>query len=53
MFLGREQLSGVLEWRSGLVRVNVQEWPLEIKARPVETFTDESHKQPLVREVLE
>ena len=36
----------------GLVRVNFQEWPLEIKARPVETFTDDSSTQrPLIRKV--
>jgi len=35
-----------------LVRVNFQEWPLQIKARPVETFTDESSAQrPLIRKV--
>ena len=38
----------------GLVRVNFQEWPLEIKARPVETFTDSSSTQhPLIRNVRE
>ena len=38
----------------GLVRVNIQEWPLEIKARPVETFTDGSRNQrPLIRKVRE
>ena len=34
----------------GIVRVHYQEWPLEIKPRPVETFTDESGPQrPLIR----
>ena len=38
----------------GLVRVNFQEWPLEIKARPVEMFTDDSSTQrPLIRKVRE
>lgn len=38
----------------GLVRVNFQEWTLEIKARPVEKFTDESGTQrPLIRKVRE
>jgi hypothetical protein len=38
----------------GLVRVNFQEWPLEIKARPVEAFTDDSSTQrPLIRNVRE
>ena len=38
----------------GLVRVNFQEWPLEIKPRPVEKFADDSGPQrPLIREVRE
>jgi len=35
----------------GLVRVRLQEWPLAIKRRPVETFTDGKH--PLIRKVRE
>jgi hypothetical protein len=38
----------------GLVRVNFQEWPLEIEARPVEKFTGASGTQrPLIRKVRE
>jgi putative transposase len=38
----------------GLVRVNFQEWPVEIKARPVEKFTGASGTQrPLIRKVRE
>jgi len=38
----------------GRVRVNFQEWPVEIKARPPESFTDESSTQrPLIRKVRE
>ncbi len=38
----------------GLVRVNYQEWPIEIKPRSVETFTEESSTQrPLIRRVRE
>jgi len=38
----------------GLVRVNYQEWPIEIKPRSVETFTKESSTQrPLIRRVRE
>jgi len=34
----------------GAVRVNCQEWPLEVKRRPVEKFNDESRTQrPLIR----
>jgi hypothetical protein len=34
----------------GAVRVNYQEWPLEVKRRPVEKFNDESRSQrPLIR----
>jgi len=34
----------------GLVRVNFQEWPMKIKARPVEKFNEESSTQhPLIR----
>ena len=57
MFFGPlevEQFSSVLDGKPGLVRVNFQEWPLEIKARPVETFTDDSSTQrPLFRKVRE
>jgi hypothetical protein len=32
------------------VRVNYQEWPLEIERRPVEKFNDESRPpRPLIR----
>ncbi len=35
-----------------MVRVNFQEWPVEIKARPVEKFTGASGTQrPLIRKV--
>jgi putative transposase len=38
----------------GLLRVNFQEWPLEIKRRPVENFNVESCTQhPLIRKVRE
>ena len=38
----------------GLVRINLQEWRLEITARPPETFTDErSTQRPLIRKVRE
>jgi len=38
----------------GLVHVNFQEWPLQIKVRPVETFTDTNSAQhPLIRKVHE
>jgi putative transposase len=38
----------------GVLGVNVQEWSLEIKRRPVETFHDESCTQrPLIRKVRE
>ena len=38
----------------GPVRVNFQEWPVEIKARSVEMFTDDSSTQrPLIRKVRE
>jgi len=38
----------------GMVRVNFQEWPVEIKARPVEKFTGASGTQrPLIRKVRE
>ena len=38
----------------GPVRVRFQEWPLEIKARPVEKFSDGSSTQrPLIRKVRE
>ena len=38
----------------GLVRINYQEWPLEIKARSVEKFTDDNRTQrPLIRNVRE
>jgi hypothetical protein len=34
----------------GAVRVNYQEWPLEIERRPVEKFNDESRpSRPLIR----
>ncbi len=34
----------------GAVRVNYQEWPLEVERRPVEKFNDESRTQrPLIR----
>ncbi len=36
----------------GLVRVNYQEWPLEIKARPVEKFGNATSSGcPLIRKV--
>jgi putative transposase len=37
----------------GLVRVNYQEWPLEIKACPVEKFGVSSTTHPLIRKVRE
>ena len=37
----------------GLVRVNYQEWPLKIKACPVEKFGDGSTKHPLIRKERE
>ena len=38
----------------GMVRVNFQEWPLEIIARPVERFTDDGGTQrPLIRKERE
>ena len=38
----------------GLVRVNYQEWPLEIKARPVEKFGNTTSSGcPLIRKVRE
>jgi putative transposase len=38
----------------GLVRVNHQAWPLEIKPRPVQKFTDDRGPQrPLIRKVRE
>ena len=38
----------------GLVRINFQEWRLEIQARPPQSFTDESSTQrPLIRKVRE
>lgn len=37
----------------GLVRVNYQEWPLTIKACPVERFGDGSTMHPLIRKVRE
>jgi putative transposase len=38
----------------GMVRVNFQEWPLEIKARRVESFTvDGGTQRPLIRKVRE
>jgi putative transposase len=38
----------------GMVRVNYREWPLEIKALPVEKFTDDSRTpRPLIRKVRE
>jgi len=40
--------------KRGLVRVNYQEWPLEIKTSPVEKFTDDSGTQrPLIRKERE
>jgi putative transposase len=38
----------------GLVSVNFQEWPVEIKARPVEKFSEESSTpRPLIRKLRE
>jgi hypothetical protein len=38
----------------GAVRVNYQEWPLEIERRPVEKFNDESRPpRPLIRKTRE
>jgi hypothetical protein len=38
----------------GLVRVNYQEWPLEIKACPVEKFgVSSSTRRPLIRKERE
>ncbi len=38
----------------GLVRINFQEWRLEVRARPPESFADESSTQrPLIRKVRE
>ena len=38
----------------GLVRVNFQEWPVKIKARPVEKFSERSSMpRPLIRKVRE
>jgi hypothetical protein len=38
----------------GLVRVNFQEWAMEIKARPVQNFTENgSAPRPLIRKVRE
>jgi len=37
----------------GPVRVNFQEWPLRIKACPVQRFGDGSTKHPLIRKVRE
>jgi hypothetical protein len=36
---------------SGLVRVKFQEWPLEIKCRPVQSFAE--IESPLIRKVRE
>ena len=44
------QFSLVLYGKVGAVRVNYQEWPLEIERRPVEKFNDESRPpRPLIR----
>ena len=38
----------------GPVRVNFQEWPIKIKARPVEKFSEEScTPHPLIRKLRE
>ena len=37
----------------GLVRVNFQEWPLEIKRRPVEKFGEGRPSHPLIRKKRE
>jgi hypothetical protein len=52
LFLGAKRWppASYLYGEVGAVRVNYQEWPLEIERRPVEKFNDESRPpRPLIR----